>query len=233
MTSVFSLVMFIALVVTPVHSFLHGSFGFKPRDPESSGSGPEHPIRVSARLHKPGPFFLRQFSGSAGPQSQSRSRSKSPFPAFLALGRAGPSEPNRRQQSAQSMDMWRRNMRREEQQGVHLPLPISPRDINLKDQSCKAVPFTQRISEPGCEPLLLQNKLCFGHCASLFVPHAASSPGHMGAPCTRCGPLRTRSVLVHLRCGTHTREKRVMVVEECKCQTGREDGRAETTDTHL
>ncbi|KAL7845512.1 hypothetical protein AOLI_G00237040 [Acnodon oligacanthus] len=124
-------------------------------------------------------------------------------------------------------------MRREEQDGERVALPISPRDAKLKDQSCAAAPFTQRISEPGCEPLSLHNKLCFGHCASLFVPPGGGSAGPFSSPCSRCAPVRARSVLVHLRCGEQAREKRVMVVEECKCETSREDARAEDMDTHL
>ncbi|KAL7852400.1 hypothetical protein SRHO_G00181850 [Serrasalmus rhombeus] len=124
-------------------------------------------------------------------------------------------------------------MRRGEQDGERVALAVRPRDADLTEQSCAAVPFTQRISEPGCEPLSFQNKLCFGHCASLFVPPSGGSGGPFSSPCSRCAPVRARSVLVHLRCGERAREKRVMVVEECKCETGREDARTENMDTHL
>ncbi|KAI4904893.1 hypothetical protein NFI96_022485 [Prochilodus magdalenae] len=178
MTSLVGLLMFMALVAAPVHSFPRSPAGFFPKDPESSGTGPEDAVRGSGRLHKVSPFFLRPFSGSAGPQAGG-ARSRSPFPAFLALGRAGPSESGRRQQS---QEMWRRNMRRGEQDGERVALPVGPGDLNLKDQSCAAVSFTQRISEPGCEPLTFQNKLCFGHCASLFVLIAGGLMWTISAP---------------------------------------------------
>ncbi|KAG9262587.1 DAN domain family member 5-like [Astyanax mexicanus] len=229
MTTPFVLVVFLALLAAPARAFPRSFFS---RDVESSGNGPEEPARGSLRLHKPSPFFLRQFPGSAGAQTRAGgARSRSPFPAFLALGRAGPSETSRRQQG---LDMWRKNMKTAGQQdGERVALPINPRNLNLKDQSCAAVPFTQRISEPGCETLTIHNKLCFGHCTSLFVPPSGGPVGHVSAPCSRCAPSKARTVPVHLRCGAQTREKLVMMVEECKCETGREEARAEGKATHL
>ncbi|KAL6481794.1 hypothetical protein MHYP_G00098740 [Metynnis hypsauchen] len=159
MGSLVALVVFMALMAPPVRSFPRGSAGFPPKDLESSGTGPEDPARGSVRLHKPSPFFLRQFPGSVRPHAHSGgahsggahsggARSRGPFPAFLALGRAGPSETSRRQQS---QEMWRRAMRRGEQDGERVALPVSPRDTNLKDQSCAAVPFTQDRACWGCE----------------------------------------------------------------------------------
>ncbi|XP_072513687.1 DAN domain family member 5 [Salminus brasiliensis] len=231
MTSLLALVVFLALLAAPVRSFPRSSVNVFSKDLESSGNGPEDAARGSLRLHKPSPFFLRQFPGSAAPQARAGgARSRSPFPSFLALGRAGPSETSRRQQG---LDMWRRSMKRGQQDGERVELPISPRDMHLKDQSCASVPFTQRISEPGCEPLTLQNNLCFGNCASLFVPSSGGPVGHLSAPCSRCAPSKARAVPVHLRCGEQTREKLVMMVEECKCETGREEARAEGMGTHL
>lgn len=94
---------------------------------------------------------------------------------------------------------------------------------------------SQRVTADGCQTVTVYNKLCFGQCSSLFVPSegefADLSPGtgafHRRAPCSRCAPFKAQTVTVPLRCGSQVREKRVMVVEECKCETGREEKSAE------
>lgn len=81
--------------------------------------------------------------------------------------------------------------------------------------------------------MTVHNKLCFGQCSSLFVPSGWDSARltgagrHRRAPCSRCAPSKAHTVTVPLRCGMEVREKRVMVVEECKCETGREEGNIE------
>lgn len=101
---------------------------------------------------------------------------------------------------------------------------------------------SQHVTADGCQTVRVHNKLCFGQCSSLFVPSegevAEPGPGtgafHHRAPCTRCAPVKARTVTVPLRCGAGVREKRVMVVEECKCETSREQRAAEAAaSTHL
>lgn len=97
------------------------------------------------------------------------------------------------------------------------------------------LPPKQLVTAEGCDTVKLHNKLCFGQCSSMFVPSEEDlmGPQHR-APCSRCGPSRARTVSVPLRCGARTLEKKVMVVEECKCETGREQKSAEAAaSTHL
>lgn len=92
----------------------------------------------------------------------------------------------------------------------------------------------QRITEEGCEPLTIHNKMCFGQCGSMFVPPNGGSVVHLGQTfCSRCGPSKARTVVVRMRCGSQVRERSVMLVEECKCETGREESRAEDRTSHL
>ncbi|XP_047220305.1 DAN domain family member 5 [Girardinichthys multiradiatus] len=178
--------------------------------------------------------------------------SRLPFPAFLSQGRPGPAaapkdtvsplhllHPKRPTEidmkSKQGLQMWQKVM----DKGGKVSLPV-----NLKDtkQTCTAVPFTQHVTADGCQTVIVHNKLCFGQCSSLFVPSegefADLSPGtgafHRQAPCSRCAPFKAQTVTVPLRCGAQVLEKRVMVVEECKCETGREEKSAEAAAyTHL
>ncbi|XP_043104410.1 DAN domain family member 5 [Puntigrus tetrazona] len=202
---------------------------------ESSGNGPDEPLRGSVRVVKLAPHFLRRAAGGRAPSKSSPSRSA--FPAFLALGRPGPSVLSHNKPAAllprdaarkQGLEMWQRVMRKSERSNEAVALRVNPK------QSCAAVPFTQRIVEDGCETVTVHNNLCYGQCDSMFVPSSGESRGRPRAQCTRCAPSRTRSVLVHQRCGTEARERRVTIVEECRCETSSEEVKAQNTDTlHL
>ncbi|XP_026870051.2 DAN domain family member 5 [Electrophorus electricus] len=238
-------------LATVTCAFTHNIAGFLkrvPKDFESSGNGPDEPTRGSVRTVKVSPHFLRPASGMFGQRAQLKDTPhRSSFPAFLALGRPGPSSSaakpvaslpymhgsytDTEAKKRQGLEMWQRVMHRNENAREVLSLPFVPKDITK--QSCSALPFTQRITEEGCEAASVHNKLCFGQCSSLFVPPNGESTGHHSAPCSRCAPAKARTVLVILRCGTQVREKHVMVVEECKCETSREEGKVESLATHL
>ncbi|XP_076129558.1 DAN domain family member 5 [Alosa pseudoharengus] len=218
---------------------------------DASGAGSDEPVRGSVRVVKVSPHFLRHtgmFRNGLSPRGAPSLRGA--FPDFLSLGRAGPStklsvppvvhlrdrhhgaDTKRRQ----GMSMWQRVMDKSEREKEAVVLPINPKDVSK--QSCAAVPFTQRVTAAGCDTVTVHNHLCFGQCSSMFVPPTedASLPviGHRGAPCSRCAPSKAHTVSVPLRCGHEVRMKRVMVVEECKCETGREELRAESVArTHL
>ncbi|XP_062866944.1 DAN domain family member 5 [Trichomycterus rosablanca] len=213
-------------------------------DFEASGIGADEPVRGSVRVVKVNPHFWRHASGMFGKPAPKRSL----FPSFLALGRAGPSALAHRPTAALphlrpsytdnenkkrlGMDMWQRVMQKSDQAKEALSLPFNSKDVGT--QSCAALPFTQRITEEGCEPLTIQNKLCFGQCSSMFVPPNGGSVIHQSrTSCSRCGPSKAHTVLVRLRCGSQVRERSVMLVEECKCETGREEKQAENMASHL
>ncbi|XP_029367220.1 DAN domain family member 5 [Echeneis naucrates] len=217
---------------------------------ESSGSGPDEPLRGTVKVVQLNPpaltqssFFRRGFTQRGAPSL----RPKLPFPAFLSQGRPGvalvskaPVNPLRRLhpktsteielKKRQSLQMWQRAV---DKGTKTVPLPVSLKDTK---QTCTAVPFTQRVTKDGCETVSVHNKLCFGQCSSLFVPSegefAGLAPGtgafHHRAPCSRCAPSKAHTVTVHLRCGTEVQERRVMMVEECKCETGGEERAAES-----
>ncbi|KAK7161264.1 hypothetical protein R3I94_004062 [Phoxinus phoxinus] len=215
------------------------------KDVESSGNGPDEPVRGSVRVVKLSPHhFMRRATSSHVPSQNSPSRGA--FPAFLSLGRAGPSALTRTKPAAllppvsasgtgadarrkQGLEMWQKVMHKSERSKEAVALRINPKDMTK--QSCAAVPFTQRITEDGCETVTVHNHLCFGQCSSMFVPSSGDARAP-GASCTRCGPSKSRSVRVPLRCGTEVRERRVMVVEECKCETSSEEVKVQNTEMY-
>ncbi|XP_059407644.1 DAN domain family member 5-like [Carassius carassius] len=249
----FQISCFIVLsVVALVDAFPRGVFprDFHRRvatDVDFSGNGPDEPLRGSVRVVKLSPHFLRRAAGSHVPSKNSRNRGT--FPAFLALGRPGPSVLSHSKPGAllppvsassssadarrkQGLEMWQKVMHKSERSKETVALRINPKD--LSKQSCAAVSFTQRVTEDGCETVTVHNNLCFGQCSSMFVPSSGESRAQQGAQCTRCGPSKSRSVLVPLRCGTEVRERRVMVVEECKCETSSEEVKVHNTKmSHL
>ncbi|XP_004616857.1 DAN domain family member 5 [Sorex araneus] len=99
-----------------------------------------------------------------------------------------------------------------------MPLPLSPREV-LREH-CRAVPFTQVLSRPGCAPVRVRNRLCFGRCASLYVPGPGPAPR---ALCSRCRPARQRRAPLVLRCGTGSPGSRrrlkthTVLVQGCRC----------------
>ncbi|XP_037620382.1 DAN domain family member 5 [Sebastes umbrosus] len=222
---------------------------------ESSGGGPDKPVRGIVKVVQLDPRALAQsglFRGGLTPRrAPSALSSRLSFPAFLSQGRPGPAPALKtpvsplhllRHKSPTEMDlkkrqglqMWQRAMNKGEKTSVSLP-------VNLKDtkQTCTAVPFTQRVTADGCDTVTVHNKLCFGQCSSLFVPSegefgTGTGALHHRAPCSRCAPSKAHTVTVPLRCGTKVRERRVMLVEECKCETSREEKSAEAAaSTHL
>ncbi|KAM4889228.1 DAN domain family member 5 [Thomomys bottae] len=108
------------------------------------------------------------------------------------------------------------------QQGQKLPaavfLPLDPQEVTR--ETCKAVPFIQILSRPGCAPARVRNRLCFGRCSSFYVP-GAGAPARVLSNC--CGPARRRRVPVILRCraGGPAWRRRVAVsaelVQDCRC----------------
>ncbi|XP_069553246.1 DAN domain family member 5 [Brachyistius frenatus] len=236
-------------VTLPYNTFMNGSRV----EFESSGSGPDNPVHGVVKVVQLDPRALAQsafFKRGLTPRRAHSSRL--PFPAFLSHGRSGqglssktpvsplhnlrPKTPTDTElKKKQGLHMWQRAL----DKGGKMSLPV-----NLKDtkQTCTAVPFTQHVTAEGCGTLTVHNKLCFGQCSSLFVPSggefAGLSPGsgafHRRAPCSRCSPFKAHTITVTLRCRGHVREKRVMLVEGCKCETGREERSAEAAaSTHV
>ncbi|XP_066566475.1 DAN domain family member 5 [Amia ocellicauda] len=224
-----------ALLCATVDSFPHNALESvlaRHRAAEASGSGPgsDEPVRGTVKVVQVSPQFLQQ-SGffRRGTPFRVPPHHRGLLPPFLALGRPGPAVsnsgalPGPRPQlegkgdteamKRQGLDMWRRAMEKSGGAREALPVPISLMDSSK--QSCAAVPFTQRVSAPGCDAVTVPNRLCVGLCLSLYVPPGA-------APCSRCAPVKTRVVSVPLRCrgAPGLREKRVVLVEECKCETG-------------
>ncbi|XP_071360210.1 DAN domain family member 5 [Trachinotus anak] len=212
---------------------------------ESSGSGPDEHLRGIVKVVQLDPHALVQSGFLRRGLTPRRAPSLSPrlpFPAFLSRGRPGvapaskapvsplhhlhPKSPTEVElKKRQGLQMWQRAIGKGDRT-VSLP-------VGLKDatQTCAAVSFTQHVTAEGCDTVTVHNKLCFGQCSSLFIPSEGEFAGlgagtgalRRRAPCSRCAPSKAHTVTVPLRCGAEVRERRVMMVEECKCETGSED----------
>uniref|UniRef100_A0A3Q0QYN1 DAN domain family, member 5 n=1 Tax=Amphilophus citrinellus TaxID=61819 RepID=A0A3Q0QYN1_AMPCI len=213
-------------------------------DFESSGSGPEEPVQGIVKVVQLDPRTLTQsglFRRGLSPRRAPSHSTRLPFPAFLSRGRLGqtgthkapvnplhnlsPKNPTEMElKKKQGLQMWQNVIGK----GGKMSLPVNLKDMK---QTCTVVPFTQHVTADGCETVTVHNKLCFGQCSSLFVPSEGEFAGlspetgafQRRAPCSRCAPSKTQTVTVPLHCGAEVKEKRLMVVEECKCETGREE----------
>lgn len=127
------------------------------KDFESSGNGPDEPIRGSVRVVKLSPHFLRRAAGAFGNHAPSRSTpGHSAFPAFLARGLSGPSvlthnkpavalphlgASNTGDAKKQGLEMWQRVTQKSDRSREAVALRVNHKDMSK--QSCAAVPFTQ------------------------------------------------------------------------------------------
>ncbi|XP_053441057.1 DAN domain family member 5 [Nycticebus coucang] len=97
-------------------------------------------------------------------------------------------------------------------------LPLDPKE--LTQEMCKAVPFIQVVSRPGCTATHLRNHLCFGRCSSLYIPSSDATPIVL---CNSCVPSRKRWASTALWChaGSPATRWRVkistMLIEGCQC----------------
>ncbi|KAM6149046.1 DAN domain family member 5 [Erethizon dorsatum] len=124
--------------------------------------------------------------------------------AFLGLQgsrQQGPGGPKHRQRVAGS-----------------LSLPLDPQEA--AQERCRAVPFVQVLFRPSCTTARVHNHLCFGRCASLYVPGLATASRSL---CNSCVPARKRRTPVVLWCrvGGPASPRRVktstVLVEGCQC----------------
>ncbi|XP_058630050.1 cerberus-like [Onychostoma macrolepis] len=92
-------------------------------------------------------------------------------------------------------------------------LPI--RSIDVRQEKCRALTFSQRIFHENCETLELQNNVCFGKCDT-----SPSSGDEGGSPCSVCSPVIITSKTVKLKCSDNTEMiKVVKIIEDCQCKT--------------
>ncbi|MBN3317020.1 CER1 protein, partial [Atractosteus spatula] len=97
---------------------------------------------------------------------------------------------------------------------THTILPIN--NIEVLQQTCRALPFLQTVAHENCEKMVLRNNLCFGKCSSIHVP--GNEDGHY-AFCSYCFPVRFTRKTVQLNCkGSLQVTKVVMMVEDCQCE---------------
>ncbi|XP_027810904.2 DAN domain family member 5 [Marmota flaviventris] len=98
-------------------------------------------------------------------------------------------------------------------------LPLDPKEVT--QEMCKAVPFIQVLSRPGCTAVRVRNHLCFGRCSSLYIPGSDPTPLVL---CNSCVPTRQHWTPVVLWCrpgSPASSPRRVKVstrlVEGCRC----------------
>ncbi|XP_032833628.2 uncharacterized protein LOC116956275 [Petromyzon marinus] len=100
--------------------------------------------------------------------------------------------------------------------GGILTLPVQAQD--LRADECRAIPFQQRVWVSGCEPVLVDNAFCLGHCGSFHVPRVGGTA--LAASCA-CLPAGEVTRAVSLRCGSGARatvmRRAIGVVRGCAC----------------
>ncbi|XP_051024670.1 DAN domain family member 5 [Acomys russatus] len=100
-----------------------------------------------------------------------------------------------------------------------MSLPLAPQEV-LRE-TCKALPFVQVLSRPGCTAGRVLNHLCFGHCPSFYIPSSGPTPVVL---CNSCVPARKRWTSVVLWCaaGQSSSPRRVRIstvlVQKCQCR---------------
>ncbi|XP_024412655.1 DAN domain family member 5 isoform X1 [Desmodus rotundus] len=165
-------------------------------------------------LGRPGPQGLPPQPGAAANQTQTLgqgalvslvpSSALSSWKAFLDLQKTG--------------HMGTGGLQHGQQVAATMSLPLNPQEV--AQEMCKAVPFTQVLSQPGCMTMRLRNHLCFGQCSSLYVPGVDSAPLVL---CNSCVPTQRRWAPVFLWCwvGSPVSRRRVkistLLVERCQC----------------
>uniref|UniRef100_A0A9J8ABN5 CTCK domain-containing protein n=2 Tax=Cyprinus carpio TaxID=7962 RepID=A0A9J8ABN5_CYPCA len=98
--------------------------------------------------------------------------------------------------------------------GFRFVMPI--RNVEVRQEKCRALTFSQRIFHENCETLELQNNVCFGRC------YTAPSSGDEGGSfsCSVCSPVTITSKTVKLKCTDNTEMiKVVKLIEDCQCKT--------------
>ncbi|XP_030047936.1 cerberus [Microcaecilia unicolor] len=109
---------------------------------------------------------------------------------------------------------WNHFMFQKNSASQDLILPI--KTIEVFEETCKTLPFSQSIVHENCEETEVQNNLCFGKCSSFHVP---GPEDHSYSFCSHCRPTKFTMSRLKMNCtGPFPVVKMVMVVEECKCE---------------
>lgn len=97
----------------------------------------------------------------------------------------------------------------------------------LKEDWCKTEPLVQKIREPGCIPVTVINKFCYGQCNSFYIPKGPrrrdgneERPPPAFKSCSFCRPKNVTWITVTLRCPGQNppfRRKRLQKIKQCKC----------------
>lgn len=96
-------------------------------------------------------------------------------------------------------------------------LPLGRSDIAKHPEWCQMRPIRQKIRHPGCEPVYVDNHMCFGQCWSFFIPKRR----HSFSSCSKCAPVRTRKQKIEMKCPgmkSGKKIKRVSIVTKCRCR---------------
>ncbi|XP_044111319.1 DAN domain family member 5 [Neovison vison] len=140
--------------------------------------------------------------GTLGSQGQSSALSS--WKAFLGLQKTGL--------------LGRGSQHHGQEVAPTVSLPLDPQEV--AQEMCKAVPYTQVLSRPGCSSVHLRNHLCFGRCSSLYIPSSQPAPLVL---CNSCVPARKRRTPVLLWCRASRPDSRrrmktsTVLVEGCQC----------------
>ena len=88
-------------------------------------------------------------------------------------------------------------------------------NVNIEDfnKPCKAVKFRQPIIVPGCESIIIHNKLCVGTCSTFFQPNFGQQ--YTGKTCQ---PEMYEHEWKFLCAGGNLIKKKINIVTSCNCK---------------
>ncbi|XP_048786466.1 cerberus [Lagopus muta] len=110
---------------------------------------------------------------------------------------------------------WDHFMLKKNSASEEVVLPIKTNEMH--QETCRTLPFSQRIAHENCEKVIIQNNLCFGKCSSFHVP---GPEDHLYTFCSKCLPTKFSMKHLDLNCTSSVPVvKKVMIVEECNCET--------------
>ncbi|XP_052556751.1 cerberus [Tympanuchus pallidicinctus] len=110
---------------------------------------------------------------------------------------------------------WDHFMLKKNSASEEVVLPIKTNEMH--QETCRTLPFSQRIAHENCEKVIIQNNLCFGKCSSFHVP---GPEDRLYTFCSKCLPTKFSMKHLDLNCTSSVPVvKKVMIVEECNCET--------------
>lgn len=95
-----------------------------------------------------------------------------------------------------------------------IPLPPNMIKFWMQRHYCKWQTYSMNVTRPGCEPVPVINRMCYGACGSISV---GTENGLVHELCESCAAV-FRDQEIRLNCEGGTKMTIIKVVDHCKCR---------------